>query len=99
KTLEVRMDRHCDNAEKVAAFLEGHANVEKMYYPGLKSHPQHELAKSQMKRFGAMIAFEVKGGIEAGIKLLNSMNLCKVAVSLGDTETLIQHPASMTHSP
>lgn len=99
KTLEVRMDRHCDNAEKVAAFLEGHANVENIFYPGLKSHPQHDLAKKQMKRFGAMIAFEVKGGIEAGIKLLNSMNLCKVAVSLGDTETLIQHPASMTHSP
>ncbi|KXZ40265.1 methionine-gamma-lyase [Alkalithermobacter thermoalcaliphilus JW-YL-7 = DSM 7308] len=99
KTLELRMQRHCENAYKVAKFLESHPAVETVYYPGLESHPQHELAKKQMDGFGGLIAFEVKGGVEAGKKLLNSLDLCKLAVSLGDTETLIQHPASMTHSP
>lgn len=99
KTLEIRMERHCANAQKVAEFLETHSNVESIAYPGLKSFPQYELAKKQMLLPGAMIAFEVKGGLEAGRKLMNTLELCTLAVSLGDTETLIQHPASMTHSP
>lgn len=99
KTLQIRMDRHCKNAMEVAKFLEGHKNVVKVNYPGLESFPQYELAKKQMSQPGGMIAFEVKGGLEAGKKLLNSLELCALAVSLGDCETLIQHPASMTHSP
>ncbi|WP_195937984.1 methionine gamma-lyase [Romboutsia sp. 1001713B170131_170501_G6] len=99
KTLQIRMDRHTQNAMKVAEFLETHKNVIKVNYPGLKSFPQYELAKKQMDMPGGMIAFEVKGGLEAGKKLLNSLELCTLAVSLGDCETLIQHPASMTHSP
>lgn len=99
KTLEIRMEKHCANAQKVAEFLEAHPAVESIAYPGLKSFPQYELAKKQMSLPGAMIAFEVKGGLEAGKKLMNSLELCILAVSLGDTETLIQHPASMTHSP
>ena len=99
KTLEVRMEKHCSNAQKVAEFLEGHPAIEWIGYPGLKSFPQYELAKKQMSLPGAMIAFEVKGGLEAGRILMNSLELCSLAVSLGDTETLIQHPASMTHSP
>ncbi len=99
KTLEVRMERHCSNAQKVAEFLESHPAIEWIAYPGLKSFPQYELGKKQMLLPGAMIAFEVKGGLEAGRKLMNTVELCSLAVSLGDTETLIQHPASMTHSP
>ncbi len=99
KTLDLRVEKHCANAQKVAEFLEAHPAVEKVIYPGLKSFPQYELAQKQMKLPGAMIAFEVKGGIEAGKKLMNTVKLCTLAVSLGDTETLIQHPASMTHSP
>lgn len=98
KTLHVRMDRHCENAVKIAEFLENHPKVKKILYPGLKSHPQHNLAKKQMDKFGSLIAFEVEGGKETGIKFLNSLELCTLAVSLGDVETLIQHPASMTHS-
>ncbi|CEK39079.1 methionine gamma-lyase [Paraclostridium sordellii] len=99
KTLQIRMDKHSKNALEVAKFLEGHKNVVKVNYPGLESFPQRELAKKQMDLPGGMIAFEVKGGLEAGKKLLNSLELCTLAVSLGDCETLIQHPASMTHSP
>lgn len=99
KTLEIRMEKHCQNAQRVAEFLEGHPAVVSIAYPGLKSFPQYELAKKQMSLPGAMIAFEVKGGLEAGRILMNSVELCSLAVSLGDTETLIQHPASMTHSP
>lgn len=99
KTLEVRMEKHCQNAQKVAEFLEGHPAVKSIAYPGLKSFPQYELAKKQMSLPGAMIAFEVNGGLDAGRILMNSVELCSLAVSLGDTETLIQHPASMTHSP
>lgn len=98
KTLELRMERHCDSAEKVAKFLEEHDAVDRVYYPGLKSFEQYDLACKQMKRFGGMIAFEMKGGIEAGRKLMNSLNLVTRAVSLGTCESLIQHPASMTHS-
>lgn len=99
KTLGVRMERHCANAMKIAEYLEKHPMVENVKYPGLKSHPQHELAKKQMFNYGAMICFEVKGGVEAGRQLMNNVKLCLLAVSLGDTETLIEHPASMTHSP
>ena len=99
KTFEIRMERHCKNARTIADFLNKHPKVEKVYYPGLESHPGYEIAKKQMKDFGAMISFELKGGFEAGKTLLNNLSLCSLAVSLGDTETLIQHPASMTHSP
>ena len=99
KTFEIRMERHCKNARTITDFLNKHPKVEKVYYPGLESHPGYEIAKKQMKDFGAMISFELKGGFEAGKTLLNNLKLCSLAVSLGDTETLIQHPASMTHSP
>ena len=97
KTFEIRMERHCKNAKKVVEFLNKHPKIERVYYPGLETHPGHEIAKKQMKDFGAMISFELKGGFEAGKTLLNNLKLCSLAVSLGDTETLIQHPASMTH--
>ena len=99
KTLEVRMRKHCENALKVAEFLEAHDRVAEVYFPGLKSHPGHEIAAKQMDAFGGIMSFELKGGFEAGKILLNNLKLCSLAVSLGDTETLIQHPASMTHSP
>ncbi len=98
KTLPLRMERHNQNAMKIARFLEAHSKVEKVYYPGLESHTQHELAKRQMTGFGGVISFEVKGGLEAGRKLINSVKLCTLAVSLGAVETLIEHPASMTHA-
>lgn len=97
KTLGLRMRRVTSTALEVAKFLEKHPKVEVVHYPGLESHPQHELAKKQMGDFGAVMSFEIKGGIEAGCKLMNSVNLCTLAVSLGDAETLIEHPASMTH--
>ncbi len=99
KTLEIRMEKHCDNAIKVAKFLETHPAVKKVYYPGLESFEYYELAKKQMKLPGAIISFELKGGIEEGKTVMNNVKLAKLAVSLGDPETLIQHPASMTHSP
>lgn len=98
KTLAVRMDRHNRNAVQVARFLEDHPLVERVYYPGLASHPQHGLAKKQMSGFGGLISFELKGGFGAGRRMLNSLGLCQLAVSLGDADTLIQHPASMTHA-
>jgi methionine-gamma-lyase len=98
KTLPVRMDKHSENAMEVAQFLSYHPKIEKVMYPGLRTHPQHELAKSQMRGFGGMIAFHVKGGREAGKILMDNVELCTLAVSLGDVDTLIQHPASMTHS-
>lgn len=98
KTLPVRIERHNENAIKVAEFLETHPKIKKVYYPGLKSHPQHELARRQMSGFGGTLSFELKGGLEAGRKLMNSVKLCLLAVSLGAVETLIQHPASMTHA-
>jgi len=98
KTLPIRIDRAQENAIKVAEFLENHPKVEWVLYPGLKSHPQYELAKRQMKGPGAMITFCLKGGLEAGKKLMNNVHLAMLAVSLGGIETLIQHPASMTHS-
>lgn len=98
KTFELRMARHCENGKKVAEFLDAHPAVEKVYYPGLKNHVGHEIAAKQMKDFGGMVSFEVKGGRPAGVKLVNALHLVTVAVSLGDAETLIEHPASMTHS-
>ncbi len=98
KTLSLRLERHCDSAEIIAEKLQAHALTEVVYYPGLKSFPQHELAKRQMKRFGGMIAFELKGGLEAGIRFMNALKLISRAVSLGDAESLAQHPASMTHA-
>ncbi len=98
KTLAIRIDRAQQNAMKVAEYLEKHPKVEWILYPGLKSHPQYELAKKQMKGPGAMISFGVKGGLEAGKTVMDNMHLALLAVSLGGIETLIQHPASMTHS-
>jgi len=98
KTLELRMVRHCATAMTVARELERHPAVARVHYPGLLSFPQHQLAKRQMPGFGGMIAFELKDGMEGGIDMMNRLNLIRRAVSLGDAETLIQHPASMTHS-
>ncbi|MCP4633865.1 MAG: aminotransferase class I/II-fold pyridoxal phosphate-dependent enzyme [candidate division Zixibacteria bacterium] len=97
KTLHVRMDRHCENARKVAEFLEGHPAIDRVWYPGLKSHPQYELGQKQMTGDGGMISFDLKGGKNAGRTVMDSVHVCTLAVSLGDVDTLIQHPASMTH--
>jgi methionine-gamma-lyase len=98
KTFELRMIRQCDNAMKVARFLEGHPAVSKVFYPGLPSFEYHELAKRQMSAFGGMISFELRGGFSAGEKMMNSVHLCRLAVSLGHLDTLIEHPVSMTQS-
>jgi len=98
KTMGVRIDRAQENSVKVAAFLESHSKVAWVMYPGLPSHPQYELGKKLMRGPGSMISFGLKGGLDAGRKLMNSVELCILAVSLGGIETLIQHPASMTHS-
>ena len=98
KTLPVRMQRHCDNAMAIAEFLEQHPAVEKVFYPGLPSHPQHEIAKSQMKKMGGVVSFELKGGVKSGKEFINNLKLGLISFSLGDPETLVQHPASMTHS-
>jgi len=98
KTLPLRMERHCSNAMAVARFLEKHPKVAKVYYPGLESHPQHALAKKQMKDFGGMISVELKGGLEAGRKVMDHIKIWTLAVSLGCVDSLIQHPASMTHA-
>ncbi len=98
KTLELRMDRHCSNAATVAAALEEAECVTNVWYPGLEGFEQSELAQRQMSQFGGMIAFELAGGKQAGIDMMNKLKLISRAVSLGDAETLVQHPASMTHS-
>ncbi|MEQ8659005.1 MAG: methionine gamma-lyase [Hyphomicrobiales bacterium] len=98
KTLELRMDRHCSSALTVAEMLDRHEAVQTVWYPGLQDFAQHELAKRQMAQFGGMIAFEMKGGRQAGMEMMNRLAMITRAVSLGDAETLIQHPASMTHS-
>ena len=98
KTLELRMERHCASALIIAQRLERMGGVSKVSYPGLQSFKQHELAKSQMSGFGGMIAFELEGGLEAGKAMMNRLEMIQKAVSLSDAETLIQHPASMTHS-
>ena len=97
KTLSVRMERHCSNGMKVAAFLDSHPKVKSVSYPGLESHPGYEIAKEQMKGFGGMISMELEGGISAGISLMNNVKLCSLAESLGAVETMITHPATMTH--
>jgi methionine-gamma-lyase len=97
KTLAIRMERHSFNGQKIAEFLEKHPKVEWVRYPGLKSHPGYEIAKKQHTSPGGMISFELKGGFKAGEVILNNVKLCLLAVSLGGVETLIQHPASMTH--
>jgi methionine-gamma-lyase len=98
KTLPVRMDRHSESAMQIAQYLEGHPKVKRVWYPGLRTHPQYDLAVKQQRGFGGMIAFEVRGGKKAGEKLLNSVGLITLSVSLGDVDSLIEHPASMTHS-
>lgn len=98
KTLPLRMEKHSASGLRVAQFLEGHPKVERVIYPGLLSHPQHEIAKRQMEGFSGMISFELKGGIQAGIALMNGVKLCSLAESLGAVETMITHPASMTHA-
>lgn len=98
KTLPLRMDRHCASALTIARWLDAHPAVETVYYPGLESDPFHALAKRQMAQFGGMIAFELKSGFEGGMDFIRKLELIHCAVSLGDAETLVQHPASMTHS-
>ena len=97
KTLPVRMTQHSENALRVARFLESHPRVRSLAYPGLESFPQYELARRQQKTGGALIKFEVEGGTEAGIRLMNSVRVCSLAENLGAVETLITHPVSMTH--
>jgi O-succinylhomoserine sulfhydrylase len=98
ETLAVRVDKHCENALKVAEFLETQNQVSLVKYPFLKSHPQYDIAKKQMKQGGNIVAFEIKGGIEAGRKFLNSIKMCSLSANLGDTRTIVTHPASTTHS-
>lgn len=98
KTLPLRMDKHSSNGMAIANFLEQHQKVKRVIYPGLASHPQHQIAKEQMRAFSGMITFELQGTFESGIKLMNSVKLCALAESLGAVETMITHPASMTHA-
>ncbi|WP_320065943.1 cystathionine gamma-synthase [Micromonospora sp. RTGN7] len=98
KTLGVRMDRHCDNAERIAAYLDGHAKVGQVIYPGLPSHPGHEVAAKQMHRFGGMISFLAAGGEEHAVEVCNRAKLFVLAESLGGVESLIEHPGRMTHA-
>jgi methionine-gamma-lyase len=98
KTLHIRMQRHAENAMEIAKFLESRPEIEWVRYPGLPGHPQHEIARKQMSGYSGMLCFELKAGFEAGIKLMDNVKLCSLAVSLGATDTLIQHPASMTHA-
>ncbi len=98
KTLSLRMDKHCANAMQVAKYLEIHRAVKSVNYLGLKDHPDHALAKKQMKDFGGVLAFELKGGYKAGLKLMKKMKFCRLTASLGTIDTLLQHPASMSHS-
>lgn len=98
KTLHLRMEKHAENALCLAEYLESHPAVERVNYPGLSSHPQHALASRQMSGWGGMLSFEVKGGIQAGRRLMNRLKLASLAVSLGSVDTLVEHPASMTHA-
>jgi methionine-gamma-lyase len=98
RTLAIRVDRAQENAMKLAGFLASHPRVSWVSYPGLLSHPQHELAKRQMDGFGCMISFGVENGLEGGVTLMNGLRLVTLAVSLGGVESLIEHPASMTHA-
>jgi methionine gamma-lyase len=98
QTLPLRVERHNANARAIAEYLEAHPKVGWVSYPGLESHPQHALARRQMRGFGGMVCFDLKGGVHAGARLMNAVSVCSLAVSLGDTRTLITHPASTTHS-
>jgi len=98
KTLSLRMTRHSENGMTVAQFLDSHSKVSKVTYPGLESHPRHSVAKEQMSAYSGMISFELEGGVEAGRTLMNSVQLCALAESLGAVETMITHPATMTHA-
>jgi len=98
KTLPIRMDRHCDNAMAIARYLERHPKVERVRYPGLESDPYHQLAKRQMKNYGGMLSFDLAGGLEAGRTVMDNIQIFTLAVSLGCVDSLIQHPASMTHA-
>lgn len=98
ETLAVRMDRHCDNAEKVVSFLEQHPLIEKVLYPFSSQHPQYHIAKKQMKRGGGIVTFIIKGGLEKGRTFIDSLQMCSLTANLGDTRTIITHPASTTHS-
>jgi O-succinylhomoserine sulfhydrylase len=98
ETLVVRVEKHCENALKVAEFLETQSNVNLVKYPFLKSHPQYEIAKKQMKLGGNIIAFEINGGLEAGRNFLNKIKMCSLSANLGDTRSIVTHPASTTHS-
>tara|TARA_B100001741_G_C16523925_1_gene586113 strand:+ start:273 stop:1415 length:1143 start_codon:yes stop_codon:yes gene_type:complete len=98
RTLHLRMQRHNENAQEIAEFLENHPKVSRVSYPGLKSHPGHEIAKQQMNGYSGMISFELSGGIPAGKHLMNNVKLCFLAESLGAVETMITHPATMTHA-
>ncbi|MDM1557020.1 O-succinylhomoserine sulfhydrylase [Chryseobacterium indologenes] len=98
ETLAIRVEKHCENALKVAEFLESHPNVELVKYPFLKSHPNYEVAKKQMKLGGNIVAFEIKGGIEGGRSFLDKIQMCSLSANLGDTRTIVTHPASTTHS-
>ena len=98
ETLAVRVDRHCDNALKVAAFLENHPRVNWVKYPFLKSHPQFEVAKKQMKAGGCVVAFEIKGGLQAGQQFFDAIKLLSLSANLGDSRSIVTHPASTTHS-
>ena len=98
KTLAVRMERHCENAFKIANFLEGHEAIAKIYYPGLASHPNHDVAKKQMNGYGGMITVVLKGGLKSATTFLERTKLFALAESLGGVESLIEHPAIMTHA-
>ena len=98
KTLAVRMERHCENAMKIASFLENHKAIEKVIYPGLKSHPHHELASKQMQGYGGMITLILKGGLDSAKSFLERTEIFSLAESLGGVESLIEHPAIMTHA-
>jgi O-succinylhomoserine sulfhydrylase len=98
ETLAIRVEKHCENALKVAEFLESHPNVELVKYPFLQSHPSYEIAKKQMKLGGNIVAFEIKGGIEGGRNFLDKIKMCSLSANLGDTRTIVTHPASTTHS-
>jgi cystathionine gamma-synthase len=98
KTLAVRMEKHCDNAEQIAHFLSGHRGVAQVYYPGLPSHPGHEVAARQMRRFGGMVSFRLRRGEDAAVKTCAAVRLWTLAESLGGVESLLEHPARMTHA-
>ena len=98
ETLSIRVEKHCENAFKLAQFLEKNDSVKKVIYPFLESHPKYEIAKKQMKLGGNIVVFEVNGGLEAGRSFLNKIKMCSLSANLGDTRTIVTHPASTTHS-